>query len=62
MSGKMLFERTEHRNGLRERPTTPAPDETKTVRPLCTGVRHLLRAQPFVDNFREVERPGGATS
>ncbi|KAF3522807.1 hypothetical protein F2Q69_00047985 [Brassica cretica] len=36
-SGKMLFERTEHRSGLRERPTTPAPDETKTVRPLAQG-------------------------
>ncbi|KAF2542866.1 hypothetical protein F2Q68_00029491 [Brassica cretica] len=61
-SGKMLFERAEHQSGLRERPTTPAPDKTKTARPLCTGVRHPLRAQPLVDNFREAERPGGATS
>ncbi|KAF2569708.1 hypothetical protein F2Q68_00024379 [Brassica cretica] len=28
----------------------------------CIGVRHPLRAQPLVDNFLDVERPGGATS
>ena len=33
----MLFERAEHRSGLRERPTTPAPDETKPTRPLAPG-------------------------
>ncbi|KAF2593573.1 hypothetical protein F2Q70_00043429 [Brassica cretica] len=36
-SGKMLFERAEHQSGLQERPTTPAPDETKTARPLAPG-------------------------
>ncbi|KAF3542176.1 hypothetical protein F2Q69_00019701 [Brassica cretica] len=34
---KVLFERAEHQSGLRERPTTPAPGETKTARPLASG-------------------------
>ncbi|KAF3557948.1 hypothetical protein F2Q69_00012364 [Brassica cretica] len=33
----MLFEGAEHRSRLRERPTTPAPDETKTAQPLAPG-------------------------
>ncbi|KAF3563382.1 hypothetical protein DY000_02015238 [Brassica cretica] len=34
---KVLFEQAEHQSGLRERPTTPAPGETKTARPLAPG-------------------------
>ncbi|KAF3577918.1 hypothetical protein DY000_02029670 [Brassica cretica] len=34
---KVLFERVEHHSGQWERPTTPAPDETKPARPLAPG-------------------------
>ena len=34
---KVLFERVENRSGQWERPTTPAPDETKPARPLAPG-------------------------
>ncbi|KAF3571359.1 hypothetical protein F2Q69_00061524 [Brassica cretica] len=34
---KVLFERVEHRSGQWERPTTPAPDETKAARQPATG-------------------------
>ncbi|KAF3546486.1 hypothetical protein DY000_02009863 [Brassica cretica] len=35
---KVLFDRVEHRSGQRERPTTPAPDETKSERRPAAGL------------------------
>ncbi|KAF3533427.1 hypothetical protein DY000_02041433 [Brassica cretica] len=37
MEWKVLFERVEYRSGQRERPTTPAPDETKAARHPAAG-------------------------
>ncbi|KAF2574917.1 hypothetical protein F2Q70_00001726 [Brassica cretica] len=46
----------EHRSGQWERPTTPAPDETKAARPLAAGSAPAPNQHP-VDISRKWERP-----
>ena len=72
----MLFERVEHQSGLRERPTTPAPDETKAEQRPAAGLHTRSEPTPrrWLSKIRatkterggepalEGERPGGATS